>query len=128
MLMWNAHAWNYTEPIVLAALGEAQRIAMQALNTSAGDTHEFAHLYPHTLVGCYHIRLDDNRHIFGEHETRSARAACLPGSHHWSKVASAEAMQQIVTDGIARGCDSFRGIENVFYYRAMPNDCCDTLE
>jgi hypothetical protein len=27
-------------------------------------------------------------------------------------------MQKIVTDGIARGCDSFRGIENVFYYHA----------
>ena len=51
MLMGSAHAWVYAGPSALSALGEAHWIAMQAFNTSARDTHKFAHLYSHTLVG-----------------------------------------------------------------------------
>ncbi len=65
---------------------------MQAFNTSASDAHKFAHLNSHTLVRRDHIRLNNDRHIFGEDKARVARAACLSGAHQRSKVAAAEAV------------------------------------
>jgi hypothetical protein len=65
---------------------------VQAFNASGRDTHKFAHLNAHALIGCDHVRLNNDCHIFGEDESRMTRAACLSGAHQRSKVATAEAM------------------------------------
>jgi len=98
---------------------------VQPFNPARRNAQHVADLDAHPMVGCDHVRLDDDHHVLFEGEAVARAARCATGAQERGVDAAHRAVDEVVVDRQAGVVDLLGDVQNRLARRPRPDRVAD---